>query len=432
MTQGAQPSLRRRAARALPGGTFGNVSGDLVITRGVGSRIWDDEGREYIDYMIGSGPMLIGHSHREVTSAVQSQLEKGTTFFASNPEGIALAEAIIDAVPVAEKVRFTSTGSEADAFAMRLARAHTGRPKILKFEGGYHGYSDYALMSLAPKAPGNSPRPIPDSAGIPEAVRETVLVAPFNDAGAVESLLKEYGSEIAAVFLEPMQRLIAPQPGFLAALRDLTREHDVLLVFDEVVTGFRFGMGGAQEYYGVVPDLCTLGKVIGGGFPLAAIAGRQDIMVDLDREQADPGRFVPQIGTLSGNPVAAVAGLATLGVLSRPGAFERLFETGRRLMAALEGVLAANGIDARVVGEPPLFDVVFTPGAVRNHRDMLAGSAAMLKRFNALLKENGVLKADSKFYVSMAIDDEDIPRTIAAMDDAIGRLARECEAGSLS
>ena len=229
-----------------------------------------------------------------------------------------------------------------------------------------------------------------------------------------------------------MQRLISPRPGFLAALRDLTREHDVLLVFDEVVTGFRLGMGCAQEYYGVVPDLCTLGKVIGGGFPLAAIAGREDVMASFDSEQAGAGRFVPQVGTLSGNPVAAVAGLATLGVLSRPGVFERLFDTGRRLMAALERILAANGIDARVVGEPPLFDVVFTHGAVSNHRDMLAGNTAMLKRFNALLLENGVLKADSKIYVSTAIDDEDIARTIAAMEDAIARLARERDAGYLS
>ena len=431
MAQRAQSSIRQRASRVLPGGTFGNVSGNLVIARGSGSRVWDDEGREYIDYLIGSGSMIVGHAHPEVTRAVRRQIETGTTFFASNPEGIALAEAIIDAVPVAEKVRFTSTGAEADAFAMRLARAHTGRPKILKFEGGYHGYSDYGLMSLAPKTAGNSPRPIPDSAGIPDVVRDTILVAPFNDAGAVESLLGEHRSEIAAVFLEPMQRLIPPQPGFLAALRELTREHDVLLVFDEVVTGFRLGMGGAQEYYGVVPDLCTLGKVIGGGFPLAAIAGRDDIMAAFDSDRAGTGRFVPQVGTLSGNPVAAVAGLATLDVLSRPGAFDRLFDTGRRLMAALEGILAANGIDARVVGEPPLFDVVFTHGAVNNHRDMLTGNAAMLKRFNALLGESGVLKADSKIYVSMAINDEDITRTIAAMEDAISRLARERDAGLL-
>ncbi len=429
MAQGKHSSIRQRAARALPGGTFGNVPGDLVITRGRGSRVWDDEGREYIDYLIGSGPMILGHAHPEVTSAVISQLDSGTTFFASNPEGIALAEALIEAVPVAEKVRFTSTGSEADAFAMRLARAHTGRSKILKFEGGFHGYSDYGLMSLAPKTPGNSPRPIPDSAGIPDEVRDTILVAPFNDSGAVESLLAEHRSEIAAVFLEPMQRLIPPQPGFLAALRDLTREHDVLLVFDEVVTGFRLGMGGAQEYYGVNPDLCTLGKVIGGGFPLAAIAGREDIMAAFDSDGAGAGRFVPQVGTLSGNPVAAVAGLATLDVLARPGAFDLLYATGRRLMTALEGILAAHGIAARVVGEPPLFDVVFTHGAVSNHRDMLAGNASMLKRFNALLAEQGILKADTKIYVSTAINDEDITRTIAAMDDAVGRLARECDAG---
>ena len=426
MTLESGTSLYQRASRALPAGSFGNVSRDLIIAKGSGCRVWDDEGREYIDYLIGSGPMIIGHAHPEVKRAVSRQLEEGTTFFASNPRGIELAEAIIDAVLCAEKVRFTSTGSEADAFAMRLARAHKGREKILKFEGGYHGYSDYGLMSLAPKTSGNSAEPIPDSAGIPASVKESVLVAPFNDAEAVESLLKEHRGDIAAVFMEPMQRLIPPRPGFLEAVRDLTRAHDVLLIFDEVVTGFRLAWGGAQKYYGVTPDLCTLGKAIGGGFPLAAIAGREDIMASFDQERAGAGRFVPQIGTLSGNPVAAVAGLATLDVLGRPGTYERLFRTGRSLMAALEAKLGVSGLDAQVVGEPPVFDVVFCGGEIRNHRDMLRNDGDRLRRFNALLRERGVIKADKKVYVSTAIDDADVAATISAMEDAVDQLACEC------
>ncbi len=307
---------------------------------------------------------------------------------------------------------------------MRLARVHKGREKILKFEGGYHGYSDYGLMSLAPKTSGNSVEPIPESAGIPASMKESVLVAPFNDADAVESLLKEYRGDIAAVFMEPMQRLIPPGPGFLEMVRDLTRDHDVLLVFDEVVTGFRLAWG--EEYYGVTPDLCTLGKAIGGGFPLAAIAGRENVMASFDQERAEAGRFVPQVGTLSGNPVAAVAGLATLDVLGRPCAYERLFETGRSLMTALEAKLDACGLDAQVVGEPPVFDVVFCGGETRNHRDMLRNDGGRLRRFNALLRERSVIKADNKFYVSTVIDDSDVAATVAAMEDAVDQLACEC------
>ena len=379
-----------RASRVLPAGTFGNVSRDLIIARGRGSRVWDDEGREYIDYLIGSGPMIIGHAHPEVNAAVRRQLEEGTTFFASNLQGIALAEAIVEAVPCAEQVRFCCTGSEADAFAMRLARAHTGREKILKFEGGYHGYSDYGLMSTAPARPGNSMEPIPDSAGIPASVKDSVVVAPYNEADAVESLLKEHEGTVAAVFMEPMQRVIPPSPGFLEAIRELTRAYGVLLVFDEVVTGFRLAYGGAQAYYGVAPDLCTLGKAIGGGFPLAAIAGREDVMACFDSERVEAGRHVPQVGTLSGNPVAAVAGIATLDVLKRPGAYESMLANGRRLMSALQAALDRSGLEAQVTGEPPVFDVAFCAGEIRNHRDMLRSDASRLRLQHLASGEPGV------------------------------------------
>ncbi|MDX1432311.1 MAG: aminotransferase class III-fold pyridoxal phosphate-dependent enzyme [Gammaproteobacteria bacterium] len=412
-------TLVDRARRVLPGGTFGNTPAELIIAEGKGSRVRDEHGNEYIDYLIGSGPMIVGHAHPEVTAAVQSQLERGTTFFANNPQGIELAAVIVDAVPCADKVRFASTGSEADAFAIRLARAYTGRDKILKFEGGYHGYSDYGLMSLAPKRPGNSSQPIPDSAGIPATIKDDILVAPFNDADAVESLLKEHAGSIAAVIMEPLQRLIPPQPGFLEAMRGLTRAHDVLLVFDEVVTGFRMAYGGAQEYYGVVPDLCTLGKAIGGGFPLSAVAGRDDIMALFDKERAEADRFVPQVGTLSGNPVASAAGLATLAVLARAGTYERYFATGEKLMAGLSRCLEESGIEGQVVGAPPMFDVVFAGGPVRNHRDMLRADAGKLARFNALLRERGVLKGENKHYLSTAVDESDVEETISAWHDAL-------------
>lgn len=425
MAASVQPEnpLLEQARRVLPGGSFGNTAAELIIREGHGSRVWDEDGNEYVDYLLGSGPMLIGHGHPDVKAAVLEQLERGTTFFANNRQGIELANVITDAVPCADKVRFVSSGSEADAFAMRLARAYRGRDKILKFEGGYHGYSDYGLMSLAPKQSSDSSRPVPDSPGIPRSVAEDMLVATFNDVNSVARLIQEHKESIAAVFMEPFQRLIPPQPGFLEAMRELTYDNDILLIFDEVVTGFRFGWGGAQAYYGVTPDVCTMGKAIGGGFPLAAIAGRDEVMALFDRDRADLDHFVPQVGTLSGNPVAAAAGLATLGVLKRPGTYEKYFETGRMLMSALSERLASAGLDAQVVGEPPLFDIVFASGDIHNYRDTLRADGAQMLRFNALLKERGVLKSDNKYYISTSLTDADIQQTLGAWDEAISIMA---------
>jgi glutamate-1-semialdehyde 2,1-aminomutase len=413
-----------KAKRVLPGGTFGNFAAEVVIREGKGGRVWDENGTEYIDYLLGSGPMLVGHAHPEVTEAAQAQIAKGTTFFANNRLGIELAEAIIEAVPCAEQVRFVSSGTEADLYAMRAARAFTRRDKILKFEGGYHGMSDYSLMSLAPKRSGNFPAPVPDSAGIPKSVRDDMIIAPFNDAEVVEGLVKEHRDELAGVIVEPFQRIIPPAPGFLEKLRKITAENGVPLIFDEVVTGFRLAYGGAQEYYGVVPDLCTLGKVIGGGFPLAAIAGREEIMAHFDKNKVGDENFLVQIGTLSGNPVAAAAGLATMAILKRPGAYERIHATGRELMGALGDLLKRAGIAAQVTGEPPLFDVVFTDETIRDYRSTLTGDADLMRRFNALLRERGILKGESKYYISLAHTDQDIKDTIGIWKDVIDELKR--------
>src|SRR5947209_1654570 len=411
-----------KAKRVLPGGTFGNFAAEVVIREGKRGRVWDENGKEYIDYLLGSGPMLVGHAHPEVTEAAQAQIAKGTTFFANNRLGIELAEAIIEAVPCAEQVRFVSSGTEADLYAMRAARAFTRRDKILKFEGGYHGMSDYSLMSLAPKRSGNFPAPVPDSAGIPKSVRDDMIIAPFNDAEVVEGLVKEHRDELAGVIVEPFQRIIPPAPGFLAKLRKITAENGVPLIFDEVVTGFRLAYGGAQEYYGVVPDLCTLGKVIGGGFPLAAIAGREEIMAHFDKAKVGDENFLVQIGTLSGNPVAAAAGLATMAILRRPGAYEQIHAAGRELMGALGELLKAAGFPAQISGEPPLFDVVFTDQPVRDYRDTLRGDAELMRRFNMLLRERGVLKGESKYYISLAHHAEDIRFTVDAWKSAIKAL----------
>jgi glutamate-1-semialdehyde 2,1-aminomutase len=413
------------ARRVLPAGGFGNLSSDIVIARGSGGRVWDESGREYVDFLLGSGPMLVGHAHPEVTEAAQAQVAAGATFFANNRHGIALAEAIVAAVPCAEQVRFVSSGTEADMYAMRLARAFRRRDKILKFEGGYHGMSDHALMSLAPKQPGNAPRAIPDSAGIPARVADEVLVAPFNDLEAVEALIRAHHDELAGVIVEPLQRIIPPAPGFLEGLRRITAAYGLVLIFDEVVTGFRFAYGGAQEHYGVVPDLCTLGKVIGGGFPLAAVAGRADIMAHFDRGLVGDDGFLMQIGTLSGNPVAAAAGLASLAVLRRPGAYEAIFATGRRLMAALAELLARHGVAGQVIGAPPMFDVVFTETPIRNYRGVLRGDAGRARRFNARLRDCGILKGDTKYYVSLAHTEADIQHLIDAWTSALAALSAE-------
>jgi glutamate-1-semialdehyde 2,1-aminomutase len=424
-TSTTEQDLIERAWRVLPAGGFGNFPADMVIARGKGGRVWDESGREYVDFLLGSGPMLVGHCHPEVIAAVERQLSRGVTFFANNAEGIRLAEMICDAMACADKVRFVSTGSEADMYAMRLARAHTGRDKILKFEGGYHGMSESSLMSLAPKRLVNFPQAVPDSAGIPAAVRDCMLIAPFNDAEAVADLVREHKGDLAGVIVEPFQRIIPPAPGFLAALRKITADNGIPLIFDEVVTGFRLAYGGAQEYYGVVPDLCTLGKVIGGGFPLAAIAGSDEIMAHFDKDRVGEAGFTFQIGTLSGNPVASVAGMATLEILRRPGAYDRIEATGRTIMAAIRDSFAEAGIPAQVVGVPSLFDVVFTARPVRDYRDVLTGDAARSKRFNALLRERGILKSDSKFYISLAHDDADIAQTVAAVREAADIMRSE-------
>ncbi len=424
MTLSNQDQWRARADKVLPAGGFGNYDPSVVLKKGRGSRVWDEDGKEYVDFLIGSGPMLVGHNHPEVIEAVQAQLTDGITFFTSNAAGIELAEVICDAVPCADQLRYVSTGSEADMYAMRLARAHTGRDLILKFEGGYHGMSGEALMSMAPQQLTNFPQPVPDSAGIPQATRDGVIVAPFNDISFARQIITEYGDRLAGVIVEPLQRLIPPIPGFLEALREETKRHGIVLIFDEVVTGFRLALGGGQELYGVTPDLCTLGKVIGGGFPLAAIAGTTEIMSHFDLQKVGPDQFTFQVGTLSGNPIAAAAGLKTLEILKRDGAYDTLRKTGRRLMAALEAGAKNAGLPATVVGDPVLFDIVFAAGPMHNYRDTLKANANLQSAFNTSLRADGILKAPMKFYASLAHNDEDLDVTERAITHAMEACAR--------
>ncbi|MEQ9695563.1 aminotransferase class III-fold pyridoxal phosphate-dependent enzyme [Shimia sp. SDUM112013] len=410
-----------RAQTVLPAGGFGNFDPGIVIARSEGSHVWDEDGNEYIDYLIGSGPMLLGHGHPEVIEAVLEQLPKGMTFFANNAKGIELAEAIVDAVPCCEQVRFVASGGEADMYAIRLARAYTGRDKILKFEGGYHGMSAEAQMSLAPEKRVNFPQAVPDSAGIPQGVAEQMLIAPFNDLDAVQALLSEH-DDIAAIIVEPLQRIIPAAPGYLQGLRDLCDRHGVLLIFDEIVTGFRLAYGGAQERYGVTPDICTLGKIIGGGFPLAALGASAEIMRHFDKAAVGAEKWLMQLGTLSGNPIAAAAGLKTMEILRRDGTYDRLRTIGQDLQDMQRDALDAAGIAHQICGDTTLFDLYFTTAACRDYRSAKHDDPARNAAYNASLRAHGIFKSPGKLYPSLAITQADLDQTREAVNAAVAFL----------
>ncbi|HYE89937.1 MAG TPA: aspartate aminotransferase family protein [Terriglobales bacterium] len=418
-----EAALLDLAAQRLPGGVLGTgrFRDDLafVVKRARGSHLWDWSGREYIDYLLGSGPAFLGHAHPAVTRAVTEHLEGGTTYFLVNEPAIRLADEICRAVACAEQVRFTSTGNEATFFALRAARAFRHRDKILKFEGGYHGSHDYALMSQTPRSPKAFPAPMPDSAGIPQAIEGEVLIAPYNDLATFEALLAVHADSLAAVIVEPFQRVIPPREGFLEGVRRITQRHGIPLIFDEVVTGFRFAYGGAQETYGVTPDLATFGKIIGGGFPLAAVAGRADIMQGFDPRTEGTGAYVSQSGTLNGNPIAAAAGLASLAELRKPGMYEGVRKIGGALMTGLADLAKKLGVTAQVVGHPTVFDIVFTDTPIVDYRATLTNDRAKLKRFNDACLKRGLLKGTSKVYVSCAHTEQDVERSLAIFKEAL-------------
>jgi glutamate-1-semialdehyde 2,1-aminomutase len=422
-----QADLLKRAAHVLPGGVLGNHrSGpglEFVVKEGRGAYLWDTNGRRYLDYLLGSGPMLLGHAHPAVVEAVERQMRRGTSYMLLNEPAIELAEELVRAVPCAEQVRYTSSGTEATFFALRVARAFRGRDKILKFEGGFHGTHDYGMMSVAPRSPKAFPAPMADSAGIPHAVEGDVLIAPYNDLATAEALIAAHHAELAAVIVEPYQRTIVPAPGFLQGLRAATRRYDVPLVFDEIVTGFRFAYGGAQEYYGVIPDLAAYGKVMAGGFPLACVAGPKALMRHFDAALEGTPEYVWQAGTFNGNAIASAAGLATLAELRKPGTYARLFRTGTRLRDGLAGAVRKHGLAAQVSGEPPVFDMFFTDRPIVDYRATLTADRERIKRFNAELLRRGVVKAVNKIYVSLAHTDADVDETLEIFDQVLAALA---------
>jgi glutamate-1-semialdehyde 2,1-aminomutase len=433
-------SLRERdllaqSARILPSAVR-SASFDpelaMVVDGARGSRIRDCSGNEYIDYLLGSGPMFLGHAHPALLEAARAQLEKGTAYLMVNEPAIRLAEEIVTAVPCAEQVSFHNSGSEATFFAMRLARAHRRRDKVLKFEGAYHGMGDAALMSTQwSRHPAAFPAAAPDSAGIPVRARDDTLVAPFNDIETTAAIIEAHADELACVIVEPLHRTIPPRDGFLDALRRVTSDHAIPLIFDEVVTGFRLSFGGAQAFYGVTPDLCALGKTISGGHPLGVVCGRKEIMSHASPERMVSGGYVRLTGTFSSNPVSCAVALAVIEELKRPGFYAAVEGRGRRLREGLEGLLQAAEIPARVVGEATVFQPWFTEEPVTDHRSALRADARRNLRFVDLLLRRGVVKAHEKFFVSAAHSDEDIAITLDALEGAISALRGEGSVGRL-
>ncbi|MYB77245.1 MAG: aspartate aminotransferase family protein [Chloroflexi bacterium] len=408
-----QQELLASSRQLFPGGSSGlwrlPDEYQIVVTHGRGSRVWDMNGREYIDCILGSGPVLIGHAHPAVVAAVQAQVAQGATYFLLNEPAIRLAEIVVDAVPCAEQIRFVSTGTEATFYAVRIARAYTGRNKVLKFEGALHGGNDYATLSTVPPHTSDYPHGIPDSSGIPAQVQEQVLISEFNNLDLTRDLVHRHADDLAAIIMEPLQRALNPEPGFLAAVRDLAHEAGALLIFDEIVTGFRLAWGGAQEYYGVEPDLAVLGKALGGGYPQAAVAGPAAIMEVVSSAIRGTPRYVWMGGTFSGNPLSAVAGLATLGVLQEEGSFARLNATGDQVRAGLEDLGREFGEPLQAIGAGPLLQVFFGEGELRSYRDCLQTDNDKRIAFAQELLRAGILtNPGEKLYFSLAHTDKDV------------------------
>ena len=424
-----QDELLAKADRYLAGGGLGLFTlppeVNLVIREGHGAHITSVAGKDYIDYHLGSGPALLGHGHPAITAAVGAQLPKGSTYYFLNEHVLRLAQRLVEAIPCAEQVQFSGTGTEATFFALRAARSLTKRPKIMKLEGGWHGMHDYALWGTVPTTPSDYPRAKPDSTGIPAAVGEHVLVAPFNDMARTVSLIEEHADELAAVLVEPLERVLVPEPGFLEAIREVTARRGIVLIFDEIVTGFRIAWGGAQERYGVVPDLATYGKAMAGGFPMACIAGKAAMLAPFDARRTERTNLAWASGTLNGNPISASAGNAALDVLSQPGVYEGLHRIGGRLRKGIEESGKRHGFPAQALGEDAVFGVRFIDGPrPKTWMDLQKHDRALgLKWGMELLKRGLLVNPNEKFYVSIAHSEEDVDRTLEAVDEAFAAIS---------
>ncbi|MEE9936307.1 MAG: glutamate-1-semialdehyde 2,1-aminomutase [Deltaproteobacteria bacterium] len=408
------------ARQLIPGGVnspvraWKSVGGNPVfVSRASGSKIFDTDGKEYIDYVLSWGPMILGHAHPEVTAAICRAAERGTSFGAPTEAETAMARLIGEAIPSVERVRMTSSGTEAAMTAIRLARGCTGRSGIVKFDGCYHGHADSLLIKAGS---GVATLGIPGSPGIPEELARLTISLPYNDIGALESAVERYAPQLAAVIVEPVagnMGVVLPQEGFLKRLRELTEKNGIVLIFDEVITGFRFSFGGYQNRIGIEPDLTCLGKIIGGGLPVGALGGKKQFM-----ERLAPEGDVYQAGTLSGNPLAMSAGIATLSLLrARPDAFSSLADRAAGLGREMIKLFAARGIPVCLNRMDSMFTLFFQEGPVNDFAGALQSDTALYARFFHGMIRNGVWLAPSQFeagFLSFSHSPEDMERTLDA------------------
>ena len=419
------PSLEERSLAAFPGGSNGEFNlppeMTLVISHGQGCELWDGNGRHFLDFSMGWGSVLVGHAHPKVVEAVQRRAPMGSNFAYVTEDSLQLAEEILRISPACDRLRFCASGTEAMMYCQRLARAFTGRDKILKFEGAYHGANEIGVTSLFPSAPPPFPEPDPSSAGIESIVRDDVLVAPYNNLERTRQTIIDHAPDLAAVIVEPLQRCTTPKPGFLEGLREVTRAQDVLLLFDEVVTGFRLAYGGAQEYYGVIPDLVGYGKALGGGYPIGAFGGRGEIM-DLVREDGlGSERYVWVASTLGGNPISTSAARAALSVLAGDGVYAHLHGIGDYLREGLRKTLNDRRIAAQVIGDGPLAQVVFSDQPVFDYRSTLRGDrkAARALMLNLFSRDIFLNPMGTKLYLSVAHDESVCDEFLRRFNDAL-------------
>ncbi len=427
--------LFERACDLMPGGVnspvraFRAVGGDpLFITRGEGSKIFDVDGNEYIDYVCSWGPLILGHAHPAVVAALEKAIRAGTSYGAPTEGEVVLASLIVEAVPSVERVRLVNSGTEATMSAVRLARAFTGRNKVIKFAGCYHGHADTFLVQAGS---GALTMGVPSSPGVPAEISGLTLVLPYNDISAVENAFERFGQEVAAVIVEPVagnMGIVPPRPGFLDTLRELTSEAGSLLIFDEVITGFRLGPGGAQQRFGVKPDLTCFGKIIGGGLPVGAYGGRAEIM-----QLVAPEGPVYQAGTLSGNPLAVQAGIATLEQLRKPGVYEELEEKGKRLAEGIGEAAANAGVPVRINQIGSLLSVFFTDRAVEDLDSAIRADQDSYRQFFISMLDEGIYLPPSQFeawFISLAHAWEDLENTVAAAEKSFKKIEKKvCQNG---
>ncbi len=419
--------LYEKAQRYIPGGVnspvraFKAVGGEpIFIDRGKGSKIYDVNGSEYLDYVLSWGPLILGHSHPQVIKEIKGVLEKGTSFGAPTLGETELAEMTVKAVPGMEKMRLVNSGTEATMSAIRLARGYTGRDKIVKFEGCYHGHADYLLVKAGS---GATTLGFPDSAGVPQDFARNTILVPYNDVGAIEKVIEENSREIASVIIEPVagnMGVILPEDGFLQKLREITAEYGIVLIFDEVITGFRISYGGAQQYFRVIPDLTCLGKIIGGGLPVGAYGGKKEIMDNLA-----PLGPVYQAGTLSGNPIAVAAGIQTLRILSQPGAYERLEERTRNLVESMRENAAKLKVDIHINQIGSMFTLFFSSRRVYDYQSAKGSDEKKFAQYFQGMLRKGIYLPCSQFetnFLSLAHTEEDIEKTVKANYETLRTL----------